>query len=83
MKFTYRLLGAAALASAAMGALPNAAHAEVAFSGNIALTSDYVFRGISQTNTEPAVQGGFDASSGIFYAGTLGIESRRLSRLKS
>ena len=39
------------------------------FSGNIALTSDYVFRGISQTLEDPAVQGGFDAAYGSFYAG--------------
>ncbi len=40
------------------------------FSANVALTSNYVFRGISQNETDPAIQGGFDAShsSGI-YAG--------------
>ena len=38
-------------------------------SANIALTSDYVFRGVSQTAEDPAVQGGFDATCGIFYAG--------------
>lgn len=32
------------------------------FSANVALTTDYVFRGISQTNEKPAVQGGFDYS---------------------
>lgn len=42
-------------------------------SANVALTSDYVWRGISQTNEEPAIQGGFDVSheSG-FYAGVWG-----------
>lgn len=30
------------------------------FSGNVALTSEYVFRGISQSNEEPTVQGGID-----------------------
>jgi uncharacterized protein (TIGR02001 family) len=30
------------------------------FSANISLTSDYIFRGISQTGNNPAVQGGFD-----------------------
>lgn len=40
------------------------------FSGNAALATDYVFRGISQTNEDPAIQGGFDFKhdSG-FYAG--------------
>lgn len=40
---------------------------EVSF--NIGVTSDYVFRGFSQTNEEPAIQGGVDASFGSFYAG--------------
>ena len=41
------------------------------FSANVALTTDYVFRGVSQTDEDPAIQGGFDVghSSGI-YAGT-------------
>ncbi len=40
-------------------------------SGNIALTSDYRFRGISQSDENPAVQGGFDASfEPGFYLGT-------------
>jgi len=41
-------------------------------SGNIAFTSDYVFRGISQALEDPAVQGGFDIESGGFYIGTWG-----------
>jgi len=40
---------------------------EVSF--NIGVTSDYVFRGFSQTSEEPAIQGGVDASFGSFYAG--------------
>lgn len=41
------------------------------FTANVALTSDYVWRGISQTNENPAIQGGFDFShaSGL-YLGT-------------
>ena len=39
------------------------------FSANVALTTDYVFRGYSQTSENAAVQGGFDATCGIFYAG--------------
>lgn len=40
------------------------------FSANVALTTDYYFRGLSQTNNDGAIQGGFDWShdSGI-YAG--------------
>jgi hypothetical protein len=45
-----------------------AAHAQV--SGNLSLTSDYRFRGISQTQNAPAVQGGIDyAHSSGFYVG--------------
>jgi uncharacterized protein (TIGR02001 family) len=38
-------------------------------SANVALTSQYVFRGISQTAEGMAVQGGFDVACGPFYAG--------------
>ena len=42
-------------------------------SGNVALTTDYRFRGISQSDEEPAIQGGFDAEFGPgFYIGTWG-----------
>jgi uncharacterized protein (TIGR02001 family) len=42
-------------------------------SGNLSLTSDYVFRGVSQTGNGPAIQGGFDYehASGL-YIGTWG-----------
>lgn len=39
------------------------------WSGNAALTSDYVFRGISQSAENPALQGGFDYTNVQFYAG--------------
>ena len=42
------------------------------FSANTALTSDYIFRGMSQSNEGAAIQGGFDATCGIFYAGVWG-----------
>jgi uncharacterized protein (TIGR02001 family) len=38
-------------------------------SANVALATEYVFRGVSQTAEHPAVQGGFDVACGIFYAG--------------
>jgi uncharacterized protein (TIGR02001 family) len=54
----------------ALGALAVPANAEgPSLSANVALTSDYVFRGISQTAQNPAIQGGFDLSYGIFWAG--------------
>lgn len=40
------------------------------FTGNITLASDYKFRGFTQTNYKPALQGGFDyASKSGFYIG--------------
>ena len=59
------LLAAMAIAAVSAGA----AHAgDVTY--NLDVTSDYVFRGISQTNAKPAVQGGIDYAHGLFYAGT-------------
>jgi uncharacterized protein (TIGR02001 family) len=56
---------AAAPAVAAPAATP-----EHTFTGNVAVLSDYRFRGISQTFRQPAVQGGFDYShSSGFYVG--------------
>ena len=59
------------LVATALLAGSQAALAEI--SGNVALTTDYRFRGYSQTTSDPAVQGGFDYSheSG-FYAGAWG-----------
>ncbi len=62
------------LAMACGAALLGAATvAQAEFSGNVALTSDYVFRGVTQTDGEMAIQGGFDYNhdSG-FYAGVWG-----------
>jgi uncharacterized protein (TIGR02001 family) len=43
------------------------------FTGNVAVVSDYLFRGISQTHGKPAIQGGFDyAHSSGLYAGVWG-----------
>lgn len=64
-----RAMAAAALLASAVSA--NAQ--ELSASANVTLTNDYVFRGISQTNEDPALQGGFDLSIGPgFYAGVWG-----------
>ncbi|TQV70758.1 hypothetical protein FKG94_20750 [Exilibacterium tricleocarpae] len=43
----------------------------VEITGNVTLATDYVFRGVSQTNEKGAIQGGFDADFGNgFYLGT-------------
>jgi uncharacterized protein (TIGR02001 family) len=67
-------LAAAALApglvTAAEPAPPTPEHN---FTGNFGLYSQYIFRGLTQTDRKPAVQGGFDyAHSSGFYLGTWG-----------
>ena len=43
------------------------------FSANVALTSDYVWRGDSQTDSDPAIQGGIDFKHPVgIYAGAWG-----------
>lgn len=61
-----KTLLATALLSASTAALAE-------FSGNVTVTTDYVFRGISQTDRDPAMQGSLDYNheSG-FYAGLWG-----------
>jgi uncharacterized protein (TIGR02001 family) len=61
--------GAAAIASVTIAGT-GAAQADV--TANVALTSDYVFRGLSLTDSAPAIQGGFDWISEVFYAGVWG-----------
>ena len=64
MKKLLTLLAATALTAPA---------AAVEVEGNVTLASDYSFRGWSQTQRDPAIQGGFDISfdSGL-YVGTWG-----------
>lgn len=45
---------------------------QLELSATTSLTTDYVFRGVSQTNQKPAIQGSLDAAYGIFYAGVWG-----------
>lgn len=62
------LIGASVLALFGAGSAQAQAQPEVAF--NIGVVSDYVFRGVSQTDEGAALQGGVDASFGNgFYAG--------------
>lgn len=57
------------LIATAMLATTAAAQAEI--SGNVSMASDYVFRGISQTDNQMALQGGFDyAHESGLYIGT-------------
>lgn len=63
-----KLLSAAAAATAVLGVC-GVAQAETTLSGNVALTTDYMYRGLSQTDG-PAVQGGLDLAVDQFYVGT-------------
>ena len=42
---------------------------DISMTANVTLASEYVFRGVSQTAENPAVQGGFDLSISWFYIG--------------
>ena len=64
------LLAAAATPGVALAADPPPEHN---ITGNVGLFSQYIFRGLTQTNKEPALQGGFDyAHASGLYAGTWG-----------
>ena len=61
------------LSAALIGGLALPAQAEeLTLGASAALTTDYVFRGVSQTTQNPAVQASLDASYGIFYLGAWG-----------
>ncbi|MDR7135665.1 uncharacterized protein (TIGR02001 family) [Lysobacter niastensis] len=58
--------------------------ARAGVSGSVALTSDYIFRGVSQTNQEPALQAGLEyAADSGFYVGTWGSNINWLSDLST
>ena len=64
-------LGVTNVAMAEDAPTPPESYIPGTFTGNIALTSDYVFRGISQSFNHPAVQGGMDWDTGAgFHFGT-------------
>ena len=74
--FTAALLSMASISQALAQTSPAAAEPSAAvvtpgpLSANITLTNDYRYRGISQSNFRPAIQGGFDyAHSSGFYIG--------------
>ena len=57
--------------AAAPAAAPAAPAAPYTLTGNVGLFSQYIFRGLTQTNRQPALQGGFDfAHESGFYLGT-------------
>src|SRR5690606_14407193 len=65
------VIGASAVSGAALAAEPVPAESPHAFSYNIGLYSQYIFRGLTQTGEEAALQGGVDyAHSSGFYLGS-------------
>jgi uncharacterized protein (TIGR02001 family) len=67
---TFAVTNVAFAEEAAPAAAPESPHS---FSYNIGLYSQYIFRGLTQTGEEPALQGGVDYShSSGFYAGVWG-----------
>ena len=68
-KLTQAMLAAGLISVAA--AIPAHAQESSPITANVTLTSDYLYRGISQTSGGPAIQGGFDyVSESGFYVGT-------------
>lgn len=57
-------MSAAAVAALAMALCAGSAQAQVQVSGNATLTSDYVWRGSTQTEGDPAAQAGVKVSTG-------------------
>jgi uncharacterized protein (TIGR02001 family) len=67
------LAAAATLSSGTVLAQAKPATPEFTVTGNFGITSDYRFRGLQQTDGDPAFQGGFDlAHSSGLYVGTWG-----------
>jgi uncharacterized protein (TIGR02001 family) len=62
-----------AIAQTAPAAAP--APDSLKFAYNVGVASDYVFRGFSQTRRGPSLQGGVDATYGIFYAGVAAMST--------
>lgn len=62
-------LAAAAASLCFVGAAQAQEDSGPSFSFNLGAASEYVFRGFSQTDEDPQVFGGIDASYGIAYAG--------------
>ena len=66
MKFTKLSL----IAALAVSTMTTSAMAEIEVSANASATNNYVWRGMTQTSNNAAVQGGLDIGLGGFYLGT-------------
>jgi len=70
MKKILNLIMALSILAAAPVAMAEGALDKGNFSANIAYTTDYVYRGISLSNDNAAISGGFDWGYSGFYVGT-------------
>ena len=66
-----KTLMAALVAATALSSTAFAGN-DVEWSGHVAITSDYVFRGVTKSDSDPVLQGSIDAKVGNFYAGVWG-----------
>ena len=66
------LVAAVAISALLAGGAAMAQDEAGSLSYNIAVTSNYVWRGVTQTDNEAALQGGIDYKKGMFYAGVWG-----------
>ncbi len=69
MRTTFACASFLGLALLAGGASAQSAEPELDASFNVALTSDYMYRGFSQTDRGPALQVGVDLAAGGYYVG--------------
>lgn len=67
-QFAFRVLAAASTLALAAGVAQAQDGPKLSY--NLGVASDYVFRGVSQTQENPQVFAGVDLSAGEFYAGT-------------
>ena len=82
---THRSIAAvSSIAIALLLALAPVCDAHAGTTGSVTLTSDYLFRGVSQNNQDPALQAGLEyAADSGFYAGTWGSNISWLSDLSA
>jgi len=67
--FNMQSIALAGAMSVSLGVLPNVAQAEL--TGNVGLTSNYIWRGVTQTDDAAAISGGIDYGHDVgIYLGT-------------
>lgn len=66
---TLKIALAAAVGSLALAGVAQAQDSSPTFAFNVGANTDYVFRGFSQSDEDPSIYGGVDATLGMGYAG--------------